>query len=115
MAMMTVGGVASMLRWSALSLTEMFIFLGILILGLAYVWAKGDLDWIKPRPVTPIADTSIPQSAYDKLNAEQSDYKIREFKAETESSAPSATATATTTAATPRPMFKPTFKKPGNE
>lgn len=29
---------------------EMFIFIAILLVGLAYVWAKGDLEWIKPRP-----------------------------------------------------------------
>ncbi len=26
---------------------EMVVFLGILVLGLAYIWAKGDLDWVK--------------------------------------------------------------------
>ncbi len=26
---------------------EMALFIGILALGLAYVWAKGDLDWVK--------------------------------------------------------------------
>ena len=29
---------------------EMGIFLLILIVGLAYVWKKGDLDWVKARP-----------------------------------------------------------------
>lgn len=29
---------------------EMLIFLAILIVGYAYVWAKGDLDWDKPAP-----------------------------------------------------------------
>ncbi len=29
---------------------EMFIFIAILLVGFAYVWAKGDLQWIKPRP-----------------------------------------------------------------
>ncbi|MFQ6103347.1 MAG: NADH-quinone oxidoreductase subunit A [Candidatus Glassbacteria bacterium] len=28
---------------------EMLIFVAILLLGLAYVWKNGDLDWIKPR------------------------------------------------------------------
>jgi NADH:ubiquinone oxidoreductase subunit 3 (subunit A) len=32
-----------------LALIEMFIFLFILIAGLAYVWVKGDLDWVKPQ------------------------------------------------------------------
>lgn len=26
---------------------EIFVFVGILLLGLLYVWAKGDLDWIR--------------------------------------------------------------------
>lgn len=29
---------------------EMVVFLGILIVGYAYVWAKGDLEWDKPVP-----------------------------------------------------------------
>jgi NADH-quinone oxidoreductase subunit A len=29
------------------ALTEIGIFLGILIVGLVYVWAKGDLEWLK--------------------------------------------------------------------
>ncbi|HWP82342.1 MAG TPA: NADH-quinone oxidoreductase subunit A [Bacteroidota bacterium] len=32
---------------------EMAIFLIILLVGFAYVWAKGDLDWDKPRPQIP--------------------------------------------------------------
>ena len=30
----------------AFVLVEGFLFIGILLLGLAYVWAKGDLDWV---------------------------------------------------------------------
>ncbi|TDI86333.1 MAG: NADH-quinone oxidoreductase subunit A [Caldithrix sp.] len=30
---------------------EMMIFVFILLVGLAYVWAKGDLDWDKPQSV----------------------------------------------------------------
>lgn len=29
---------------------EMMVFLLILILGYVYAWAKGDLEWDKPRP-----------------------------------------------------------------
>ena len=32
---------------------EMMIFIVILLVGLAYVWVKGDLDWDKPRPYVP--------------------------------------------------------------
>jgi len=102
-------------RWGWLSLTEMFIFLGILILGLAYVWVKGDLNWIKPNPVKPVVDTRVPASLYEQLNKEQSAYKLRVFTTE----APVVTETATQGNAEPapvrKPMFKPTFKKPGNE
>ena len=28
---------------------EGLIFIGILVVGLAYVWAKGDLAWVKPE------------------------------------------------------------------
>ena len=29
---------------------EMLIFIVILLVGYAYVWVKGDIDWIKPQP-----------------------------------------------------------------
>jgi NADH-quinone oxidoreductase subunit A len=94
----------------------MFIFLGILILGLAYVWVKGDLDWIKPQPVKPTVDTQIPTSLYETLNKQQSTYVTKEFSLETTASD---IVPANDTTATPlpirKPMFKPTFKKPGNE
>ncbi len=33
-----------------LAFVEMFIFIVVLLVGLAYVWVKGDLQWVKPRP-----------------------------------------------------------------
>ena len=105
-------------RWGWLSLIEMFIFLGILILGLVYVWVKGDLDWIKPNVIRPTVDTRVPASLYEKLNKQQSIYAVKEFSMETVSASPAtAPATATSSDAPPirKPMFKPTFKKPGND
>ena len=106
-------------RWGWLSLFEMFVFLGILILGLAYVWVKGDLDWIKPNVITPTVDSRVPASLYEKLNKQQSIYITREFtleKSVTASQSINASATATQSETTVRkPMFKPIFKKPGNE
>ena len=32
-----------------LAFVEVMIFLGILIVGFAYVWLKGDLDWVKMK------------------------------------------------------------------
>ena len=31
---------------------EGLIFIGILVVGLAYVWRKGDLDWVKPEDIS---------------------------------------------------------------
>ncbi len=31
-----------------LAFLEVLLFLGILLVGFAYVWVKGDLDWIRP-------------------------------------------------------------------
>ena len=28
---------------------QVFVFMAILIVGLAYVWVKGDLDWVKMK------------------------------------------------------------------
>jgi NADH-quinone oxidoreductase subunit A len=33
------------------ALAEILVFLGILFVGLVYVWAKGDLQWLKRVPV----------------------------------------------------------------
>ena len=35
------------------ALVEALVFEGILILGLAYAWVKGDLDWVRPTPNIP--------------------------------------------------------------
>jgi len=105
-------------RWGMLSLVEMFIFLGVLILGLVYVWSKGDLDWIKPKPLKPTTDVKVPSALYDKLNLEQSVYVVKEFSMEpivatvANTAAPVA---ATNPQPIRKPMFKPTFKKPSDE
>jgi len=48
-------------RWVAaggggLAFVELFVFLAILVLGLAYVWKKGDLEWIKRLSVEEVAE-----------------------------------------------------------
>jgi len=48
-----VPGLGALVFW------EMVIFLAILSTGLAYIWAKGDLDWVKKlteRPDSRMAD-----------------------------------------------------------
>lgn len=102
-------------RWGWISLTEMFIFLGILIFGLAYVWVKGDLNWIKPKLSVPHSTTKIPRNLYEQVNALQGKFRVRDFNAEALPAAQAKPATAAATAEPRKPMFKPTFKKPANE
>lgn len=54
--------------WGWISLTEMIIFVGVLALGLAYAWAKGYLDWIKPEPVPTEFKSPVPEELYHKIN-----------------------------------------------
>jgi NADH-quinone oxidoreductase subunit A len=87
-----------------LSLTEMFVFMGILILGLVYVWVKGDLQWIKTKIVQPRVQVNIPAAMYDKINAIS--YAVKPFSAE-EKTENTPVKEAPATAAVRKPMFKP--------
>lgn len=91
--------------WGWLALIEMFVFVGILLLGLVYVWRRKDLNWIKPKPTPSDVKTAIPLSAYDKINAET--YVTKAFSTE-----PVKTAQEHAVAvSSPKPAFKPAFKR----
>lgn len=53
--------------WGVFSLIETFIFIGILALGLAYVWVNGMLEWVKPNQKPSSYKTKIPREAYKHL------------------------------------------------
>lgn len=53
--------------WSTYALVEMFIFIGILALGLALAWVKGYLNWDKPATQTTSTESPIPEQAYQKI------------------------------------------------
>ena len=54
--------------WGWFSLLEMFLFIGILALGLAYVWVNGFLEWVKPNPSPAIVNSPVPRDLYEKIN-----------------------------------------------
>ena len=54
--------------WGWLAFVEMAVFVGVLILGLAYVWRKGYLDWEKPAVEKPIFDSVVPMERYKAIN-----------------------------------------------
>lgn len=103
-------------RWGWLTLIEMFIFLLILILGLIYVWRKGDLNWIKSEPVKPVTTVKIPFSLYEKIN--QITYTVKPFitaPPPVEANLPVGKPAEALPPPVRKPMFKPAFKKPQNE
>ncbi len=96
-------------NWGWLSLIEMFIFIGILLIGLVYVWKKGDLNWIRPEQNLPVSPSMIPLSAYDGLNMEM--YKTKTFSVDTVLPAPDKVLSEPPVSSA-RPGFTPKFKKP---
>jgi len=95
--------------WGWLSLIEMFIFVSILLIGLVYVWKKGDLNWIRPEQYSPVSPSRIPLSAYKALNNET--YQIKSFSLESEIQMPEKVFTETP-ASSIKPGFTPKFKRP---
>jgi len=96
-------------RWGWLSLIEMFVFMSILILGLVYVWVKGDLQWIKNKVVAPTVQVNIPASMYNRIN--EMTYAVTPFSEEQKTeNTPVKEASATTVVR--KPMFKPKLTKP---
>jgi len=63
--------------WGWFSLFEIFVFVAILALGLAYAWGKGFLEWVKPQPRISKFKSHIPRSVYDNWNKE---HKVSSIK-----------------------------------
>lgn len=102
--------IAADVRWGWFTLTEMAVFIGILVIGLVYVWRKGDLEWVKSRAVLPRVNVNIPKSAYDKLNREP--HRVRRFEPVT-AGPPKAVSSPSGETEVKKPAFKPMFRKPG--
>lgn len=54
--------------WGIFALIEMSIFVLILLIGLIYLWIKGDLEWIKPNPIIPERVSRVPDTIYEEIN-----------------------------------------------
>lgn len=55
-------------HWGIYAFAEMTIFVVILLLGLAYVWIKGDLEWVKSAPIVPKRINPVPDALYKEVN-----------------------------------------------
>jgi NADH-quinone oxidoreductase subunit A len=58
--------------WGWFALIEMFLFIGILAVGLAYAWVHGYLEWIRPDPKPTPYTSPVPKSHYDAINRKYS-------------------------------------------
>ncbi len=106
---------ANVPHWAAFNMIEMSIFIFILLLGLAYVWRKGDLEWIRPTIVIPSANTAVPKNLYEAIN--NINYTVKEFKLAEKEEIPEPVAATTSAAPTTvrRPAFRSAIKKDTNE
>ena len=68
---------ANIPHWGILSLSEMFVFIGLLLLGLLYVWHKGDLNWLSSKQQIASINTNIPFANYLALNSKK--YIVKAF------------------------------------
>lgn len=59
-------------NWGILAMVEMGLFILILVVGLAYVWGKGYLEWEKPEVDIKDTDTAVPEKLYEELNKKYS-------------------------------------------
>jgi NADH-quinone oxidoreductase subunit A len=39
--------------WAWIALTDIMVFFGVLMVGFAYLWRRGDIDWIRVIPESP--------------------------------------------------------------
>jgi NADH-quinone oxidoreductase subunit A len=102
-------------QWGLFNMVEMSIFIFILLLGLVYVWRKGDLEWIRPQINLTKANTSIPSNFYEAINT--INYTVKSFKVK-EKEVVAEVAPAATNAAPAgirRPPFRSAVKKESNE
>jgi NADH-quinone oxidoreductase subunit A len=58
--------------WAVYAGIEMFIFVGVLALGLLYAWRQGHLEWIRPNQKESDFRSVVPKDLYKKVNEKYS-------------------------------------------
>ena len=60
--------IAAAPAWGWFVTAEAMVFVVILLLGLAYVWVRGDIDWVRPKPLPASVPASVPAEQYARFN-----------------------------------------------
>ena len=66
--------------WGWYAFTEMLIFILVLVIGLAYAWKMGHLDWVKSTPGTKDVESPVPVNLYEELNTKYADHSAPKEK-----------------------------------
>jgi len=77
-----VGTSAAAAQVGAFALVEGVLFIAILFLGLAYVWVKGDLDWVLSFSAPAYAPTSPPPQGLPSFKKLEQDQALAAHQAE---------------------------------
>ena len=54
--------------WALYAITEMFVFIGVLVLGLVYAWREGHLEWTKSNQKATENLSKVPMEVYERVN-----------------------------------------------
>jgi NADH-quinone oxidoreductase subunit A len=76
--------------WGVFAAIEALIFVVVLLAGLAYVWVRGDLDWVRPAPLQPKNLNVTPTAYYTAFNQRMAAYQPQPAPAATAESADAA-------------------------
>jgi NADH-quinone oxidoreductase subunit A len=66
------GIIAAVPNWGWFALVEGLLFMAVLAFGLVYVWARGDIDWVRPNPLVPETPGQVPLERYLAFNVKAS-------------------------------------------
>jgi NADH-quinone oxidoreductase subunit A len=60
--------IAAVPAWGSFAMVEVLVFTGVLLLGLIYAWARGDLDWVQPIQAPPRSLSPARAKRYEAVN-----------------------------------------------
>ena len=56
-------------NFAAIGLLDLAVFFGVLLVGFAYLWKRGDIDWVKTVAAEQVAEPSMPAPVLPKPTA----------------------------------------------